>query len=371
VRGLREDPDKLWKNVEFAASHGVNYFRVFMHCLWIDAAIDSTWPDFVPLAQTLMDRCYHEYGIRIGWTLYGGGTVDFDRLAVTANEVIAGRESMVQSVEMVNEGFSIGVPYDTQVDLMGSFDGKPNLRAYSNPGADQTPTMLMQPPATWLPLHLGREYGDGGWKAIRQPWDWRDNPFLMNHDEPIGPDSSVAWETDPLRQVSLRVNGILCGLGAYTYHSGAGVYGKTSADPHHRPDNLYDEPNADAILSALRGVDQWLPLNMHQGQYFNSQWAGSPWAPVAYWMSDNNSGPNRLYINDHGDGTVTGFAFGIDTSHGPASILNRYNVEVEFIDPILGPVEHRSLNANVHFNIEPHSRDDQGRGALILQGTYR
>src|SRR5439155_12200302 len=121
--------------------------------------------------------------------------------------------------------------------------------------------------ATLATIHMDRTYGDGGWRECRQPWDWKDFPFPVSHNEPIGPRSSVAEETDPMRLAMLRAVGLINGVEAFVLHNGAGVGGRV--DPaHNRPANLWEVPNIDAIMDAVRGVDALMPARAGDGQHW-------------------------------------------------------------------------------------------------------
>jgi hypothetical protein len=75
-------------------------------------------------------------------------------------------------------------------------------------------------------LHYARGYRDDGWLPVQQPWLVRNRfaSLAKSHNEPIGPGSSVASETDPMRIAMAVVVNILSGGAAYVYHTDAGIW---------------------------------------------------------------------------------------------------------------------------------------------------
>ena len=57
--------------------------------------------------------------------------------------------------------------------------------------ADYVSVYLPSASANLGTIHMDRTQGDDGWRAMRQPWDWKDFNFPISHNEPIGPRSSV------------------------------------------------------------------------------------------------------------------------------------------------------------------------------------
>ncbi len=98
-------------------------------------------------------------------------------------------------------------------------------------------------------IHPDRDISkaDGPWRPVRQPWFLQftpDIPELVEIGEPIGPQSSVAEDADPLRLTMAAAVGALCGAGAYCLHTGAGIRGGGAA-------NLWEVRHIEATLAGL------------------------------------------------------------------------------------------------------------------------
>jgi hypothetical protein len=227
--------------------------------------------------------------------------------------------------------------------------------------------VFMQPSSANLAtVHLDRTYGDGGWRVVRQPWDWKDLPYPVSSNEPIGPRSSVREEVDPVRLAMLRAVGIINGLGAFVLHNAAGVFGQL--DPgRNRPANLWEVPDIDRVMESVRNVDKFLPLRASDGRHWNNSWAGNPWKVDAFWGDGADHGVNRNYTVATPDGWISTEA-GVKNY---AIFTATYRSRVEIFDILVGKVQEVNLEAGEKLTLRPVSRDSNGYGAFIVIGHYR
>jgi len=293
---------------------------------------------------------------------------------------LAGRTEKILDVEVANESYGRPVSLDRMQET-GRYlrQNLPNLVALSSGEgldayvsnsadwrADYEAVYMPSDAANLGTIHMDRGFGDAGWREVLQPWDWKDLPFPVSHNEPIGPRSSVAEEVDPLRLAMLRAVGLINGVGAFVLHNGAGVAGVV--DPgHNRPANLWEVPGIDAVMDAVRGVDQWLPARAADGQHWNNAWAGNPWVADAFWSDGDDHGVNRNYTVSAGDGWISTES-GIE---GYVVMTASRHSLVEIYDPLQGKVNEVELQAGEQLTQTPVSLDNNGDGALIVIGHYR
>jgi hypothetical protein len=162
-------------------------------------------------------------------------------------------------------------------------------------------------------IHVDRSRGDFRWRQVRQGWDFKDIPFVVLSNEPPGPASSVDVNDNPLQLAMMRAVGVMSGGAAYVLHVGAMVMGK--ADPAGgRPANIWEVPNIDTLMRAVRDVDTLLPDNVENWQRANTQWTPplpvAPFQPDAHWP-DGNHGVNRAYSALGGDGRLIQMPAGV------------------------------------------------------------
>jgi hypothetical protein len=298
--------------------------------------------------------------------------------AKIASVVNAGRQHMILDFETVNEAYSKPVSYD-QMKAMGRYlrQNTPNLVAITDSADLGNLTAAPNWPQDYISLmtgdfanmgtaHMDRTFGDDGWRAVRQPWDFKDLPFPVSHNEPIGPRSSVAEEVDPVRLAMLRANGIINGVTAFVLHNGAGVAGMV--DPaHNRPANLWEVPGIDDIMNAVRGIDRFIPPGAGDGGHWNNNWAGNPWVADAFWSDGADHGVVRSYTASTPDGWISA-ELGIKDH--VVFTASRHSL-VEIFDIITGKASEVELQAGQTFSMGPLSKDNFGDGGVIVIGHYR
>lgn len=382
LRGWKFEQERLKQNLQFLAKHKFDYVRILGEVDWAGNDIDPAWPDYEKNLGEFLDYAYDHYGLRSEITIIGGGH-ESQAMALTQKiiNVVKSRQEKILNFEMANESELRNISLDTMKSMAKLLkQNLSNIVAISSvegidhymPGSSGTDKWtanvksVYMNPGDLITVHLDRAYGDGGWRAVRQPWDFKDFSFPASSNEPIGPRSSVAEEVDPIRLSMLRAVGIINGVEAFVLHNGAGVAGKL--DPaHNRPANLWEVPGIDAIMNAVRKVDELIPQNVSGGQHWNNAWAGNPWVADAFWGDGDNHGVNRNYTVAYGDGWISTEA-GIK-DYVMLKALKSSTIEV--FDILKGKITTVDVNAGSSYKLVPDSRDSNGYGAFIIKGHFK
>lgn len=370
LHGWKFEQDRLKQNLEYVKKFKYDYVRILGEVNWGDNGIyPGTWADYDQVLTEFIDYAYDHCALRTELTLVGGGTgIDYVAFAQRIANLLKGREHKILDLECWNESFATRGDLNIIKQMVQVLrQNTPCLVIASSGSGDQVQFAKdsMAYGCTVGNGHLDRGFGDDGWRAVRQPWDWKDLPFACTHNEPIGPRSSVAECTDPLQLAMLRATGIVCGMGAFVLHNGAGVGGQI--DPaHNRPANLWEVPGIDAIMQAVRNVDAGLPAGAGDGRHWNNQWAGNPFAATSIFPGAT-SGINRGYMAE----TPDGFVLCINGIKDHADFVAGRNVTVDFFDPIVGKiVQTNTVNAGQTVTVLPNSHDNFGDGAFIARGRW-
>ncbi len=334
LQGALNEPDRYRANLEFVAPW-VDAKRPLYEVGWapplsINPGAPSenlpTFPDHLGAIARDLDLTW-SLGMRSGITLSGKGTgYDLERLARDVGDVIAaGRADRVLIVEMQNEYNNGGDPVEVLERMARAIRPKiPNLIAlsYFSPPPGATPEEIDRLHKEWIDRtravgggvlirHTERSGADHGWRDFRQAWDFKnDGPLVAADWEGPGPGSSGAVQTNPLVLAMKRALAIMCGAPIFTLHTGTGVYGDglPSSSGAPRPPNFWEIDNINAILSALRNVEELLPAGVENWQAANTQWEPpnpvAPFQPHHHWEGDEeihrktkqrNNGVNKAY----------------------------------------------------------------------------
>jgi hypothetical protein len=123
------------------------------------------------------------------------------------------------------------------------------------------------------------------WRPVAQPWGYPANyergcegrlPRAAISNEPIGPQSSVADDADPLRLALSVAMTFVSGNAAYVYHSGAGIRGGGAADLARG--RAADFSKADsAVLDAIAAVRRRLPDGLANWTRHDAASSAMPW----------------------------------------------------------------------------------------------
>jgi hypothetical protein len=361
----------------------VDYIRVLGIVGWPNRT--TTLDDFTAaVVGDVTDTVYDRYGFRVKWVIFGGVAGDAAARSAAVDRFIAAarpRQEKIYMVEVANEAFSTG--FD---------DKKAEIKAY----ATRLRAQLMIPVATssingpsqtladWydgssanvVTVHVDRNISaDGGlWRPVHQTREGRILGRPWSSDEPIGIDSSVARDGDPLRLAMAAAVAWQCQAFDYTLHSGAGIRGgedpPAASHPFARKANLWDQPEFGPALDAIRTVRALLPADL-------PNWA---WSDGSGHLRSDYPFNEDAVAAQSGDGP-TDRVLGMFASVAPdrrrviampIKVRPGFHVEPKWTmrltayDPLTGQVlDSRDVSAGQRYDVPA------GRGAVILVGTLR
>ncbi len=204
-------------------AHGFEFVRVLGSVAgpsWEDRTADPRVAGYDAAIAGVTDLAF-EHGLRVGWTIFGDTVAAASPAARQAlvDRFLAmskGREHKILFIEVANEGWQNG--FGDRLEELQALGRSLNART-------EVPITLTSPPpplqcgkglasiygagaADFLTLHFNRdvEKGDGRWGPVRQPLRWPELfaacraglPDVAANGEPVGPQSSVASESDPI-----------------------------------------------------------------------------------------------------------------------------------------------------------------------------
>ncbi len=253
----RNDRPRWERDMEFLSRQGFNYTRVLSMVGWYSAwegleitPVDFTsrkgkyvdaWPDYWQAMAGLVDATYDRFGMRTQITIFADAQLMPDKgdrlehMRRMLSDVVRGREHKIILIEVANEAWQNGFPGD---------EGTADLREFTRYLAERTDVPVATTSnhegsferlyrdsaadiATW---HFSRDRSqDEGWRPVidcRRLSNVAGCPPVSSN-EPIGPGSSVASESDPVRLVLAAAYAYASRLPMYVFHSEAGVFGKT------------------------------------------------------------------------------------------------------------------------------------------------
>jgi hypothetical protein len=366
IHWFKFDRPRFDAEMQWLEAHQVDSIRIFSSIGFDGAEVDPRWPDYDDVFRSFLDAVYKDYGMRVDLSVTGGmdtwwnGSEDafaahFERMV----RLIQGRQHQVQSLTAVNEAFhTLGniqllervtrIIAKAGVPLVAASD-RLNILASDDAGEQAQAAASAKWGATLAVVHLDRSPRDEGWAAATvPPWPWRMFRMPIHNEEPIGPTSSVYWNADPVINATHRAVSILSGMSGYVFHTAAGVDSIAhGGDAGHAPNaaNIRDEPNADAVLVALRRLDRYLPPKPSDGRYEELK------IPGVY----------RAYLSVQDPGWWAVLARVTET----VGFVQGQPFEVEVFDILKGKVgETRTIQAGEPLRIEP------GSGTTILRGRY-
>jgi hypothetical protein len=322
MQGIKHEWDHYKANVEWAAAKGFDFLRPLTEVAWEGTRnLDPTkpeWSDWHEVLRKHIDFAY-DSGLRCGITLRGKGTsVDPQWLAREVAGIIAdGRIHKVLCCEMENEFWNGGDPLQQLVDMARTIAQIiPNLLGLSAPEDNAASAKLVKDAAIQAALdiffrHTARSGADFGWRDVRQAYDFHEDVPLVGADwEGPGPGSSGSQNTSPLQLAMKRILAAMNGAPVFILHTGTGVYGDGKpGGTGPRPPNFWEIDNIDAIVSAVRGVDPLLPLDLPNWRSDNS--VGWPFQPHAFWEGNTGEGVNKAFAAQAGDGRVMQAPLGV------------------------------------------------------------
>ena len=374
--GYKFDQPRLKRNLAALRLAGVDYIRVLGSvggASWSDRPTDPSWDDYDNVIAGLTDLAYEHYGMRVQWTIFGGGAPStaspderdaiVDRFAAMAR----GREHKLLAFEMANEGWQTGFEGPAGVDELRRLGTRVNektnvLVALSAPASRDACALYGGSGADVMTLHYSRSFGTRGpVQPLLKPWSWKSYgagcasplPAVIFNNEPIGPESSVAQDDAPARIVAGYVMTLLAGNAAYVFHAGPGIRGGGRADVEgklHRHAHFDELPTFARIAAGLKAARDFLPPGLANWKRYAPSAEGAP-----------ITGFERLYLASSGVNFVA-LAITVET---PATLHAVGSASIDIRDAETGRlVEHVDVKAGGTFTV-PASE------ALVLIGHVR
>lgn len=315
---VRHDRPRLERTLAWLKARGVDFVRAFGDVggvTWADRTVDlDAATSAADLAEAL--ALVSSYNLRVAWTLFAGpagahGPDWYQRKAVTFAERLAPRRETLQYVEVRNEGEG---PDDATMRacasiLRANLEGVPV--ALCGTPEPALPALYRGSDATLATVHWDRAYGERGWRPVRQPWGFYELdglPEAHADNEPIGIDSSVAAESDPVKLAAAAVTAWLTGECAYVLHHGAGIRAGGAADlARGRQAEVWDQPALEPALALITGARALLPADLPTWSRHGHAWPSHPLAidqPVGDAVEAGSAGCNRAYAATRGDRAV-------------------------------------------------------------------
>lgn len=272
----RHDRARLDSHLKLLAEHNFDYIRalgvVGRQPAWTGREIDPRWPDYDKLIAGLTDHAFDTHGLRIEWTIFG----DTDQMVPDAGdrvklvdrflEMSRGREHKIMHFEVANESWQNGFEGPAGLDELRALarrldEGTPVPVAISDSEGHECAdhlAMYRGLDVQILTEHFPRSTADPGgrWAPVLAPWEVRECrglPPVVSNNEPIGPQSSVESENDPVKVVAAAVVSWMAGVGLYVFHSDAGVWGR---------EPITSMPGANAILDGLSKARGYVPSDL-------------------------------------------------------------------------------------------------------------
>jgi len=337
--GEKHDPERLDRNLAYAARNGVDYIRILSMvgaASWEERVIDPRWPDYWQVVDRLVDRAAR-HGLRLQVTVFADAQVmmpndaDRDRWADAWAVRVSRQPDRFTVLEAANEAWQNGFPETAPLARITKRlnDQTRVLVAPSAPACGTHPEHAETAEQKacveeWRQLaavsdlmtpHFDRDVSkaDGYDRPIRQPWEMLFGPRELGvrsyvNNEPIGPQSSVAADDDPQRlSMAAAVTWLTQGA-AYTLHTGAGIRGGSAFDlSRGRSANLWEVPHINATFAAIAKIRAMLPASLPNCRPANAHWADAP-------LSVNPDHLVRAYQSVCDDGTFVALPHGIKGS---------------------------------------------------------
>jgi hypothetical protein len=212
-------------------------------------------------------------------------------------------------------------------------------------------TLYRDMPVEILTEHFPRDLAgpQKRWGPVTATWDVRNCPGLpplISNNEPVGPKSSVASESDPHRVVAGAVASYMASVALYVLHTDAGVWGR---------EPLTAMPDAAAILDGLSAMKRYLPADIAGWRRHRRDSVEAPFAAtggVDVFASVQREG-NRFFV----------LPVGIDDG---ITLEARRPMQFDVLDLLTGArLERHDLKATEKLSLKG------GRPAVVITGSLR
>ena len=395
LRHAKYDRQRLKSNLALFAAKGFNYVRVLSMVSWDGLEIApatftnragrtiEAWPDYWQQFRDLLDLAA-QHGLRVEVTIFADAQHVMPAPAARQAHVdgvlknIAGREQHILHLEVANEAWQNGFPGP---------QGVAELRRFTQHLADRTRVLVAitsnddtsdrgivalyrGSAADLATVHFSRDTRteEGGWLPVRDTYRAGNLPGVppVSSNEPIGPGSSVASESDPIKLCAAATFAYLSNLPAYVYHSRAGVYGYARCCPPAGGEETFEKS---AGINACQFIRRILPPDVASWDRNDGL---EPAAPLTVFC---NKEPNRYWpdVSRPGDGCVRNIGsvkgkefvcLPMGILGGGVTIESRRPVEFQVFNPLTGAVvSSHKLRANERVTLP------QGPGAYLCRGV--
>lgn len=316
VRDARETNGDA--NARWLSEHGAGCVRVLSETTdWPEQMrTDPRLPDYVERLHATRDLA-RRYNMRIHWTIFGGNALtvsEQEHTVARVLEVCDASPELVQSVEVSNEGQGFSdAQGEARMRAFGAMFAQRGYVTALTSAAHSDATLYPDSRATVATEHFERAMTEGGWRPVRQPWGYwehSDFPPTFVNNEPVGIQSSVAMDDDPLRLACGAIVTWLVGGCLHVVHSAAGIYGVPMTHPTagYRPPNVWDHPTLEPTLNAIAHMRTLLPPDLPNWTRQNHHWPGHPFTFSPFEPGDAslaaNHGCTRAYAATRGNQVV-------------------------------------------------------------------
>ncbi|RPH64600.1 MAG: hypothetical protein EHM89_01300 [Acidobacteria bacterium] len=356
VWGYQHDRPRLVQHFDLLRAHGFEFVRVLGSVAgpsWQDRAADPRAVGYDAAIAGVTDVAF-EHGLRVGWTVFGDTVATatpasrqalIDRFLAMSK----GREHKILFIEVANEGWQNG--FNDRLEELQALGRSLNERT-------DIPITLTSPPpplqcgkaltaiygagaADFLSLHFDRDLksADGRWGPVRQPLKWpalfascrAGLPDVAANGEPVGPQSSVASEGDPVYILSGMAVSFVAGLPIYVWHTGPGVRGGGKSDRAlNRAASLAELPRVQEMLRGFAALKGRLPADLPGWSRVDLEAANSP-------LRLESSGARKLVdVAAAQNGTAMALVpFGL---RDETTLIANLPVRIEVLHPVTGMV---------------------------------
>lgn len=269
-----KDRGKYVANLQWMHELGIDYQRILGqtggggHAFWSDRTWNANDPKFPGWLGETIDLAY-DYGVRSKLTMFGGDgysptSDDKRRFVDTCVSVGNGRKDAIFIEEVANEFYHDSI-LQNNIPLLRELGRRANektniLVALSAPMNMQHGTdMYLDSGVQVGTAHTLRVGSTGIPRAdVRRI---RGFPALREDGEPRGPGASAGGDvSNPATLANDLRESAKSGIGAYCYHSDAGVtFGSKNAP---KLKNLWDQPNGEACVKAIVAARDSLPKDV-------------------------------------------------------------------------------------------------------------
>ena len=306
--------ERFAQNLKFLADNRVDAIRYFEEVggvnnpadSWYDRSVSPSTPNRKEFIDFVLS-----YGIRLQPVIFGGinySDTPEKRLQLVRNVVETYKDipGAITYYQVANESFK-NFPMLSEVNSLADYikQNTPNLVTPSSP-LEWTEIPFMYK-GDLIALHHERQYGEDGWRYVRQPYSAREisGYDASSNEEGLGPKSSGEQDANSLRLAMYAATGWITRSPFYCYHPGAGVYlGGQGGRSHNRESNLWEVENVQETLDAINYVRDTIPHNVPNWNEYNGNKTEHLLPAEHVWVDGYEDGVTRTYMAINGNNFV-------------------------------------------------------------------